>query len=83
MTTYGPVEKAARAELRLLRLSVQTSAAAAALVSVAKRLDEAKGAASAAAAAREVRLAVTALHVGQDDTLSSELADLFDEFGRS
>jgi hypothetical protein len=76
MTSYGPVEKAARAELRALDLSCQSSAAAAALVAVARRLDETKGAASAAAAGREVRLAIEALR-GPSEGGDPELAGLF------
>jgi hypothetical protein len=80
MPGYGPVEKAARAELRNLHLSVRSSVAAAALVAVAKRLDSTTGAASAAAAGREVRLAIAALR-GVPEDVDSELADLFDALG--
>jgi len=83
MASYGPVEKATRAELRALQLSVQTSAAAAAVVAVAKRLDKATGAASAAAAARELRLAMSALRRGPDGSADTELEDLFAELGRT
>jgi hypothetical protein len=81
MTAGGPVEKATRAELRALRLSVQTSAAAAAMVAVAKRLDKATGAASAAAAARELRLGMTALR--RPEAMDPELAELFAELDRT
>ena len=76
MTSYGPVERATRAELRSLRLSVQSSAPAAALVALAKRLDATTGAASAAAAARELRLGMAALH-NPAAQVDPELADLF------
>ena len=79
MASGGPVEKATRAELRALHLSVQTSAAAAAVVAVAKRLDAATGAASAAAAGRELRLAMAALR--RHDAMDPELAELFDALG--
>ena len=79
MATSGPVEKATRAELRALHLSVQTSAAAAAVVAVAKRLDATTGAASAAAAGRELRLAMSALR--QPDAIDPELASLFAALG--
>lgn len=79
MTSYGPVEKAARAELRALHLSCQSSAAAAALVAVARKLDDAQGAASAAAAGREVRLAIAALR--QPEKVDAELAELFTALG--
>jgi hypothetical protein len=81
MTSYGPVERAARAELRLLHLSVRSSVAAAALVAVARKLDATTGAASAAAAGREVRLAITALR-GPPGTVDRDLEDLFAELGR-
>jgi hypothetical protein len=79
MTSYGPVEKATRAELRSLHLSCQESAAAAAMIAVAKRLDATTGAASAAAAARELRLGMTALRL--PETMDSELADLLTALG--
>jgi len=78
---YGLVERAARAELTSLELSVQTSAAAAAIVSVARQLDKARGAASAAAAARELRLALAALRTSPDTpAIDPELAALFESF---
>jgi hypothetical protein len=81
MTSYGPVERAARAELRALHLSVQANTAAAALVAVARKLDAATGAASAAAAGREVRLAISALR-GPPPGGDPELEDLFAELER-
>jgi hypothetical protein len=82
MASPGPVEKATRAELRLLHLSVRTSAAAAAAVVVAKRLDATTGAASAAAAARELRLAMAALACGQGGELAMdpEIQAMFEAF---
>lgn len=82
MTTWGPVEKATRAELRALHFSVQSSAPAAALVAVAKRLDKSTGAASAAAAARELRLGMAALHgePAEDPAMDPELRAMFDSF---
>jgi len=82
MTASGPVEKAARAELRALELSVQTNAAAAAVIAVAKRLDATTGAASAAAAARELRLALAALRGGPVDSpaMDPELRAMFEAF---
>jgi hypothetical protein len=51
---YGPVEKAARAELRGLRVSVRDCADAAVVVSLARKVDEAHGAVAAAAAGKQV-----------------------------
>jgi hypothetical protein len=79
MSTYGPVERATRAELRALGVSVQSSAAAAAMIAVAKRLDATTGAASAAAASRELRLGMTALR--QPEAMDPELAELFTALG--
>jgi hypothetical protein len=79
MVTMGPVEKAARRELRDLHLSVQSSVAAAALVAVARKLDATTGAASAAAAGREVRLAIAALR--RPEAIDPELAELFTALG--
>jgi hypothetical protein len=86
MTSYGPVERATRAELRALELSVQTNAAAAAVVAVAKRLDATTGAASAAAAARELRLALAALRTGQSgglEDMDPEVRELLESFARA
>jgi hypothetical protein len=82
MPSYGPVERAARAELRALEVSVQSSAAAAAVVAVAKQLDKARGAASAAAAARELRLALDALRGGPGEAtaMDPELREMFEAF---
>jgi hypothetical protein len=80
MTSYGPVERAARAELRALHLSVQSSVAAAALVAVARKLDATTGAASAAAAGREVRLAIAALRQ-PEATIDPELLEMFNALG--
>jgi len=79
MSTYGPVERAARAELRSLGLSIRSSVAAAALVAVARKLDATTGAASAAAAGREVRLAIAALR--QPEIVDPDLAELFTALG--
>jgi hypothetical protein len=79
MASPGPVERAARAELRSLHLSVRSSVAAAALVAVARKLDATTGAASAAAAGREVRLAIGALR--RPEAIDPELASLFAALG--
>jgi hypothetical protein len=79
-SSYGPVEKAARAELRGLHVSVQSSAAGAAVVAVARQLDKARGAASAAAAARELRLALAALRGGPGGAMDVELAEFLAGF---
>jgi hypothetical protein len=54
--TAGRVEKATRAELRRLKISVQDSATAALAVALASQIDRARGAVAAAAAAAQHRL---------------------------
>lgn len=54
--TQGGVEKAVRSELRRLGASVQTSGKAAVAVALARQVDTARGAVSAAAAALQLRL---------------------------
>lgn len=58
MTTprAGGVERATRSELRRLGSSVQTEGLAALAVSLARQIDTARGAVSAAAAAGQLRL---------------------------
>jgi hypothetical protein len=56
MTKSGPVEKAARAELRKLRCSVQSDTSAALAVSLARQIDTSRGAVAAAAAAAQLRV---------------------------
>ena len=58
MTTpkAGPVERAARSELRNLGCSVQSDASAALAVSLARQIDTSRGAVAAAAAAAQLRL---------------------------
>lgn len=58
MTTprAGTVEKATRAELRRLAVSVQADASAALAVSLARQIDTSLGAVAAAAAAAQLRL---------------------------
>lgn len=51
----GPVERATRAELRALRVSVQSSILAASAVALARQIDRSKGAVAAAAAALQLR----------------------------
>lgn len=51
----GPVEKATRAELRALKISVQTSILAANAVALAKQIDGSRGAVAAAAASLQLR----------------------------
>ena len=55
MAGQGPVERATRAELRALRISVQTSILAASAVSLARHIDTCRGAVAAAAAAAQLR----------------------------
>jgi hypothetical protein len=52
----GPVERAARSELRNLGTSVQSDASAALAVSLARQIDTSRGAVAAAAAAAQLRL---------------------------
>jgi|HubBroStandDraft_4_1064222.scaffolds.fasta_scaffold17686_5 hypothetical protein len=54
--TAGAVERAVRAELRSLKVSVQTDGAAALAVSLAAQIDGARGAVAAAASATQLRL---------------------------
>ena len=56
---YGPVERAVRAELRGLQVSVRDSADAALLVSLAAQVDRAHGAVAAATAAKQVHEILT------------------------
>jgi hypothetical protein len=49
------VEKAVRAELRQLRVSMQSDGSAALAVSLARQIDSARGAVAAAAAAGQLR----------------------------
>jgi hypothetical protein len=51
----GPVERATRAELRALKISVQTSILAASAVALARQIDRSPGAVAAAAAALQLR----------------------------
>lgn len=51
----GPLERAVRAQLRSLRVSVQTDGRAALAVSMARQIDGARGAVAAAAAAAQLR----------------------------
>ena len=55
MAGQGPVERATRAELRALKISVQTSILAASAVSLARHIDSCRGAVAAAAAAAQLR----------------------------
>jgi len=52
----GPVERATRAELRALKVSVQTSILAASAVALARQIDATPGAVAAAAASLQLRL---------------------------
>ena len=52
----GRVEKAVRAELRALNVSIQVSGTGALAVSLASQIDRARGAVAAAAAAAQLRL---------------------------
>ena len=60
---YGPVERAVRAELRGLQVSVRDVADAALVVSLAAQIDRARGAVAAAQAAKQVHDILTALRV--------------------
>jgi hypothetical protein len=55
MADFGPVERATRAELRALKVSVQTSILAASAVSLARQIDHSRGAVAAAAASAQLR----------------------------
>ena len=62
-STYGPVERAVRAELRGMSVSVRDTADAALVVSLAGQVDRAHGAVAAAQAAKQVHDIMTALRV--------------------
>ncbi len=55
MAGMGCVERATRAELRALKISVQTSILAANAVSLARQIDVSRGAVAAAAASLQLR----------------------------
>lgn len=55
MAEYGLVERAMRAELRKLGVSVASSALAASAVSLARQIDGSRGAVAAAAASLQLR----------------------------
>ena len=55
MAGQGPVERATRAELREMNVSVQTSILAASAVSLARQIDGSRGAVAAAAASLQLR----------------------------
>ena len=55
MPVQGPVERATRAELRALRISVQTSILAANAVALARHIDSCRGAVAAAQASAQLR----------------------------
>ena len=59
----GPVERATRAELRELGVSVQKIADAALAVSLGRQIDSARGAVAAAAAAKQLHDIMAALRV--------------------
>lgn len=61
MPDYGPVERATRAELRKLGMSVRDRGAAALAVSLGRQIDTARGAVAAAAAAAQLRGILTDL----------------------
>ena len=52
---YGTVERAVRAELRVMGVSVQSSVLAANAVSLARQIDTSRGAVAAAAASLQLR----------------------------
>jgi hypothetical protein len=53
--SMGPVERATRAELRALKISVQESILAANAVALAQQIDASRGAVAAAAASLQLR----------------------------
>ena len=55
MPDQGPVERATRAELRAMKISVQTSMLAASAVALARHIDTCRGAVAAAAAQAQLR----------------------------
>ena len=62
----GAVEKAVRAELRSLRVSVQSDGSAALAVALARQVDGSRGAAAAALAAAQVRQLLIDLRVAAE-----------------
>ena len=74
---YGPVQRAVRAELRSLRVSVQSDGSAALAVSLARQIDTARGAVAAAAAAGQLRMLLADLrHVAADQPERDVIDDL-------
>ena len=73
----GPVQRAVRAELRSLRVSVQSDGSAALAVSLARQIDTARGAVAAAAAAGQLRqLLVDLRQVAADQPERDVIDDL-------
>ena len=70
----GPVERAARSELRSLKLSVQSDAKAALAVALAGQIDRSRGAVAAAAAATQLRLLLDDLRAAAKDARPRETA---------
>jgi hypothetical protein len=73
----GPVQRAVRAELRSLRVSVQSDGSAALAVSLARQIDTARGAVAAAAAAGQLRqLLIDLRHVAAQQPERDVIDDL-------
>jgi hypothetical protein len=82
---YGPVERATRAELRTLGVSVRTSILAASAVSLARNIDTSRGAVAAAAASLQLRQTraelIRELKGERDSDVDNALAALAAELG--
>ena len=72
----GPVERAARAELRNLGCSVQSDASAALAVSLARQIDQSRGAVAAAAAAAQLRVLLIDLRKAAEQPERDVIDDL-------
>lgn len=75
MAGPGPVERATRAELRAMRISVQTSILAASAVSLARQIDSSRGAVAAATASAQLRATRTELITEAADQPERDVID--------
>lgn len=73
--TQGSVERAVRAELRSLSVSVRTDGSAALAVSLARQIDTARGAVAAAAAAGQLRALLIDLRQAAEDQPERDVID--------
>ena len=72
----GGVETAVRAEFRALHVSVQSDGSAALAVSLARQIDQSRGAVAAAAAAAQLRVLLIDLRKGAEQPERDVIDDL-------